>query len=616
MCGILGSINLPFERCHLDAMQHRGPDDFGIQRFEVDDHQILLAHRRLSIIDLSQAGHQPMVTHCGQYALVFNGEIYNHLQLRAKLPEDIPFRGHSDTETILYYLKEFGIDKVSDFNGIFAFAFLDLEQGRLFLARDPFGVKPLYLFSKSPGQLIFSSEIRPIQKIAERSTLNLDALGILLRLRYNPAPDTLHQDIEKVRPGHYLSIGLKNGMISFDKHFYARYVPEVKLSETNDGSLSIRYGKTLEAAVERQLLADVEIGILLSGGIDSALVASIAQKHSKTQLKAFTIGFEGAHIEDEIEDAQKTAEFIGLEHHYKKISFTDFLATIKQCTKIVEEPLATTSMIPMFYLAQLASQHVKVVLTGQGADEPLGGYMRYKAELIGNRIPRIFGSFAPGFSRLAGGFSANLKRALKGVNIKDDVERFLSIYEVFTRHEIFRMIGHKEDDSIERIKYAYNTLLCHRQKEPVERMMSLDSRLNLADDLLTYTDKITMHFSMECRVPFLDLELVQFVESLPRNKKLNMRSGKLIHKHFARQLLPDHIINRKKKAFQSPTNKWFREQSDGLEEILLARNSFFAEIFNKDEVWKIILEHKRGNNREKEIFLLLSIYFWMQENMR
>lgn len=442
--------------------------------------------------------------------------------------------------------------------------------------------------------------------------LNLDSLGILLRLRYNPAPDTLHQGIEKVRAGHYLSIDLNDNIVSLDNHLYARCVPEVKLSETGEGSLSIRYGKTLEAAVERQLLADVEIGILLSGGIDSALVASIAQQHSKTQLKAFTIGFEGEHVEDEIEDAQKTAEFIGLEHHYKTISFTDFLAMIKHCTKIVEEPLATTSMIPMFYLAQLASQHVKVVLTGQGADEPLGGYTRYKAELIGSRIPRMFKSFAPGLSQFAGGFTTNLKRALKSVNIKDDVERFLSIYEVFTRKEIFQMIGHNEDEAIDRIRYAYRTLACHRLKEPVERMMSLDSRLNLADDLLTYTDKITMHFSMECRVPFLDLELVHFVESLPRNKKLNIRSGKLIHKHFARQLLPDHIINRRKKAFQSPTDKWFREQSNSLEDILLAKNSYFAEVFHQDKVSEILTQHKKGENREKEIFLLLSIYFWME----
>lgn len=612
MCGILGSINVPFDIFHLNEIKHRGPDDYGMECFKIGLHDIQLAHRRLSILDLSEAGHQPMFTHCGQYALIFNGEIYNHLELREKLPGNIPFRGHSDTESILYYLKEFGIEKVSDFNGIFAFAFLDLKQSKLFLARDPFGVKPLYLFSGDPGRLLFSSELRTIQMIAGPRPLNDDSLGILLRLRYNPAPDTLHQGIEKIRAGHYRSIDLQSDPFCMEKHFYGEGVPATHLYESGDGSLSRRYGHILEAAVQRQLLADVEIGILLSGGIDSAVVAAIAQKHSNNQLKAFTIGFDGEHTEDEIENAQKTAEFLGLEHHCRRISFHDFLSTIKQCTKIVEEPLATTSMIPMLYLAQLAAQHVKVVLTGQGADEPLGGYKRYKAELIRSKIPKGFIKLVPPLSRFSSGFNKNIQRGLKSIIIQDDIERFLSIYEVFTPKEILQLTGKKEEKAIERIRNVYNTLSCRQQKEPVERMMSLDSRLNLADDLLNYTDKITMHFSMECRVPFLDLELVRFIESLPRNKKLNIRSGKLIHKQFARELLPDQIIHRKKMSFQSPTEKWFRQQSHDLEEILLTKNTYFAEVFHQDNVSKILSKHKKGENQEKEIFLLLSIFYWME----
>ncbi len=607
MCGILGSINHHIDNRVLDTIKHRGPDDFGMQKILLNGHDVQLCHRRLSIIDLSPAGHQPMNTTCGQYAIIFNGEIYNHQDLKDKLPADITFRGHSDTETMLYYLKTFGIEGVKDFNGIFSFAFVDYAKQVVYLARDPFGVKPLY-YHLGNNTMTFSSEMRPIKKqLANNGSINKEAMATLLRLRYNPSPETIYADIQKVKPGHYLAADLSGAQLHIAHTCFIHQLPATLKS--SEAELKEAYGRKLVEAINRQLLADVEIGVLLSGGIDSAVVAALAKRHTQGKMKAFTIGFEGNHAEDEIEDAAETAELLQLDHHYKKITFTDFLNTIKECARIVEEPLATTSIIPMYFLSELASKHVKVVITGQGADEPLGGYTRYRSELIYKKIPMGLQQMLQPIAKLASFKSEKISRGINALGVKDEIARFLNAYEIFNEYEITCLIGVKDKISYQRIQYFYDVLGCKNKTNAAEKMMALDARMNLADDLLNYTDKISMHFSLECRVPMLDLELVSFIESLPPSMKLNLSSGKLIHKEFASALLPDKIINRKKKAFQSPTRTWFKTEVDTVKQILLANGTNFSRLFNQRYVAELIEKHQNGYNMEKQIFLLLSIYF-------
>lgn len=610
MCGILGSVNIVFDQKLLDQIKHRGPDDSGIDSFYLENHSVTLGQRRLSILDLSSAGHQPMISSCGHYAIIFNGEIYNHQELRSKLSNDIIFKGHSDTESILYYLIENGISSVKDFNGIFALAFLDLKANRLFLARDPFGVKPLY-YNQMNNNLIFCSEIRPIKSIMTDRELDKDALACLLRLRYNPSPQTLYKNLKKIHPGHYVEVDLNSSDISFYERPYLDKDSILITNKSKSNKVEV-YGDYFEKAVNRQLLSDVPVGILLSGGVDSAMVAALAQKHSSSPLKAFTIGFEGDHYEDEIHDAAKTAEFLGLDHYVKKISFDDFLSRFKECAQIVEEPLATTSIIPMYYLSKLASKHVKVVLTGQGADEPLGGYPKYKSELILNNIPgsiqRLMKSFLSNFHFK----NEKFERGMNALGISDELQRFLSIYEVFSNSEIEELINHEDTTSIERIRYFYEILGCKNKKHSVERIMALDTRMNLADDLLNYTDKITMNFALECRVPILDLDLVKFIESLPYQSKLSLTRGKIIHKEYAKKILPGEIINRKKKGFGSPTTHWFKSESASIKNILLNNNTPFAGVFNQKKVAEIITQHENGYPKEKQIFLLLGVYYFLE----
>jgi len=605
MCGILGTINKTFNQDTLNLIGHRGPDASGIEQFNFENNKIILAQTRLAIVDLSDAGAQPMISACGNYAITFNGEIYNHLDLRKKLQE-INFKGHSDTETILYYLIKFGIEGVKDFNGIFAFSFLDIKNKKQYIVRDHFGVKPVYYYFND-NELIFASEIRPIKQLID-TELNKDNLATLLRLRYIPSPNTLYNNIKKIKPGHFLEINLSEKEIIVTEKSFVQKLPKTISLSTHE--TLTQYGTYLEQAVKRQLMSDVEVGILLSGGIDSAVVAAIAQKHSAKPLKAFTIGFEGLYNEDEIAEAKETADLLGLEHFTKKISFKNFLDIFKETTRIIEEPLATTSVIPMYYLAQLASEQVKVVLTGQGADEPLGGYQRYQGEIISEKIPRSLIKTGGKIINKFGVKSEKFIRAANSLGEKDDVKRFLNVYSVFTQPEIQTLLNIKETQAENQIAYFYNLLNCRSKKHSVERMMAIDTRMNLADDLLLYTDKITMNFALECRVPMLDTELVKYIESLPYSERVLRGKTKIIHKEYAKKILPEQIINRPKKGFQSPTQTWFKQYNSEIKELLLS-SELFAEVFNKKAVNEILNQHLQGYNREKQIFLLLSIYYWL-----
>ncbi|MDY0168404.1 MAG: asparagine synthase (glutamine-hydrolyzing), partial [Thermoguttaceae bacterium] len=554
MCGILGTVNLPFTDATLDRLAHRGPDGKGSVVQRVGSHLIRLGHRRLAIVDVSHAGHQPMLAPEGHPVLVFNGEIYNHQQLRQNL-RHVSFRGHSDTETVLHLLAREGAAAISRLHGIFAFGLLDASRGRLFLARDPFGVKPLYYWQRG-NSLVFCSELKPILELVG-GTFDREALAELLRLRYLPSPDTLFAGIKKVRPGHVVEVDLSSEEIALAESSYAPLGCEP--SRLTYPEALQEYGRLFERAVRRQLMADVELGVLLSGGVDSALVAQMAQKHSPYRLKGFTVGYADRDDSDEVADACRTANHLGLDHRVVRIGFDDFLDMLRRCVAIVEEPLATTSLVPMYFLAQLASSDVKVVLSGQGADELLGGYGRYQGELYARFMPPWAARMALPLARAMGVKRERVLRGLESLRGKSAPDRFLAAYSVFNPRQIQRLLGTSDRRSGERMAYWYDRLDLTANWHSAASMMSLDLRMNLADDLLLYTDKITMHHGLECRVPMLDIELVRFVEALPVEYRIRLGRTKIIHKDFARSVLPPAIVKRPKKGFQSPTERWFRQ---------------------------------------------------------
>ena len=605
MCGILGSIDFPLDKSLLDLIKHRGPDRQSFFEDNTDKHKVSFAHARLSIVDLSDAGNQPMTSEDGNYYIIFNGEVYNHLQLRESLKFK-NFKGHSDTETILYYLCENGIESVKDFNGIFAFAFYDKRKKTVFLCRDRYGVKPLY-FYKDLKRIIFSSEIRPIKKVVDCS-LDSDSLNLLLNLRYCPSPSTLYKDIFKIRPGHYAKIDLNENDLNISFSPYIK--PYEKKLDIGFEDAVKRYGELFEDAVKKQLMSDVEIGILLSGGIDSALVANVASKNLPYKLKAFTVGFDSSYSVNELELAHKTARYFGLDHKIVRINSNDFFDIFHKCSAIVEEPLATTSFIPMYYLSKLSSKDVKVVLTGQGADESLGGYSRYQCELYKEKYSNFLLKIVSALINISGTKKTKLRVASRAFSSNNEIERFINLYSNFTQKEVTRLTGSNDIPSAKYLNYFYNLLNCKSLKSPAERMMAMDLHMNLSDDLLMYTDKITMNFSMECRTPLLDLPLVDFIMRLPLSYKTGIGQTKIIHREYAKNVLPQSIIDRPKYGFQSPTDIWFRKYMGKISDVLLSSNNTLLEYLDKKEIKNILNIHQKGFNKEKQIFLLLSLSEW------
>jgi len=605
MCGIVGTVNRTFDKSLLESISHRGPDDSDIVNLKSGSGNIYLGHVRLSIQDLSVAGHQPMSSACGKFVIIFNGEIYNHLDLREKL-SGIEWRGHSDTETIVNYMARYGIESVKDFNGIFGFALFDIENEKIYIVRDRYGVKPIYFYQKN-NEFIFSSEIRPIKKLID-SYVDKVNLATLLKLRYNPAPTTLYSDIQKLRAGHILEYDLTSHSTTISS-FITPLSIDKKISFTD--ALQ-KYAELFEQAIKRQLLADVEIGVLLSGGIDSALVAFYAQKHSSKPIKTFTIGFSEDDDSDETSDARESARILETDHYEIKITDNQFEAVFKKCIEIVEEPLGTTSIIPMYFLNELVASHgIKVVLTGQGADEPLGGYTRYRGEMMYGKVPNfLFDLVKPLNGHIK---NESIYRAINSLGEKNTVKRWELIYSLFSDDEIKKLIKVDESKSSELIEYFYE-LLDGSKKDSTNAMMANDMRMNLCDDLLLYTDKISMNFSIEARVPMLDNDFVDFIESLPLEYKISGKDGKYIHKKFAESVLPKEIIYRKKKGFKSPTEKWFKGEKGLIyKNMLVSNDSQFSDFFDVKEVAKIFDTHVQGKrNMEKQLFTLISIYYWME----
>lgn len=608
MCRILGSINKPFGYDVLDTIKHGGPDAQNIVTIKsAYDREVTLGHTRLSIVDLSDAGSQPMTTQDGRFTIIFNGEIYNHKELRKNIRFQ-NFRGHSDTETLLYYLAEHGIDGISHLNGIFAFALYDNIEKTVLIARDPFGVKPLY-YAVNGTSAVFSSEIRPIRKLISTS-VNVEAISLFLSMRHLPSPYTMFNEINKMRPGHYGIIRLAEESLQIQVFpFISKSAQQISI--TFDEAIE-EYGRLVKQAITRQMMGDVDVGVLLSGGVDSALVAAIASRSTSKRMKAFTVGFENDCMENEIDLAKETANILDLEQHVVTINENDYFNDFEKCCRIVEEPIGADSTIMMYHLSELASQHVKVVLTGQGADEPLGGYFRYQGEYIREQLPAFVFKVLKRLVPLLGIKNQQLLRGARSLAINDDIKRIFNSYAVFTEDEIFKLSGLRLGNKSEELVRYFNNLLCRKEQSALQRSLIIDSHMDLADNLLIYTDKLSMNFALETRVPLLDLELVRFIESLPIEYKVRFRKGKVIHKAFAKSYLPETIINRKKRSFAPPTDVWFRDKKDVLQEKLYYGK--LPQYLDRHEIENNFTSHLSGHDRRLHLYLLLVLNEWLTEN--
>ena len=617
MCGIAGIYNFghhqPVNEVILkrmsDVIEHRGPDADGV--YISEDRTLGLAHRRLSIIDL-EGGIQPMVSPDGSCWIIYNGEIYNFPELKKELLADgCKFKTNSDTEVILVLYQKYGEQAWEKLNGIFAFALYDTNNQALFLVRDHFGVKPLY-YAIIEGSLLFGSELKSLllHPSVDKS-LDLDSLNSFLTYRYNPAPQTLFKSVKKLEATHYLKI-TATGEVT--KRNYWQYRPQTDSKITEKEAIE-QYQFYLEQSVKRQLLSDVPVGLFLSGGIDSAIIGHLMQKYSDQKIKTFTIGFPGVGGFNELEEARQSAKFIGSDHYEMTITQKQYADFLIKSYKYTEEPIAIPTIPALYYVSKLAAEHGKVVLSGQGADEPLAGYPRYRGEKYFSKYSNVLKMMPLQTVDAIFNMGPRFSRAAYASKFPNEIDRFLAIYSIFTPKEKnllvkseFRQLMNNVDLELIAELYSHTDGL----SDSLNKMLYIDTRSSLSDNLLLFGDKITMANSLESRVPFLDLDFIKFVESLPEKFKINGKTHKYIHKKSLYKWLPKDIIYREKRGFEVPIGRWFQEElGDVFLDLLNRNNSGCGSYFNKEFIVNMIKKAKAGNfNYTIKIFTLFSFELW------
>ncbi len=619
MCGICGifhygrdaGVSRPLVQAMATSLRHRGPDDEGLHL----DGPIGLGFRRLAIIDL-ETGHQPLANEDGSRWVILNGEIYNYRELRSQLEKaGHRFRTRSDTETIVHGHEEWGREVTNHLNGIFGFAVWDAASRALLLARDHLGVKPVYWYDDGE-RLLFASEIKAIlQDESVPRELDPEALRIFLALGFVPSPHTLFKGIRKLPPGHRLHVDATGPRLER----YWHTVPQI--GRLRDEEATEEYSRRFRLAVERQMVCDVPVGSLLSGGVDSAMVTAVMRQQSPYPITTFSVGFQEEGDWNELDEAAESARLLGTQHQELRISSQEYVDFFPESLWHLEEPVLSQSTFAFYFLTKLARQSVKVVLTGLGADEPLAGYERYRGERLAGSLGWLAGS--PVSRRLVAALprAEKLRRAAQALGERDPLQRFARIHALFSPAETQGLLrpdvaaALADFDPLAPLR-AWQRDVQHL--DGLSQLLYIDTRLSLPDDLLFYGDKLAMANSLEARVPILDYELVEFVETLPPGLKLRGLTGKYVHKQAARRWLPDSIIRRRKKGFATPVDLWFQSELDGfVRDTLLGPGSACREHFEPAALETLLAEHReRRRDHRRRIFALLSFELWQRRFLR
>lgn len=598
------------------VLAHRGPDGDG----HFWDGEIGLGHRRLSIIDVD-GGAQPIGNEDGSLQVVFNGEIYNFVELRNEL-EGVghTFKTRSDTEVIVHAYEQWGMDCVNRFNGMFSFALWDRNNRKLFLARDHLGIKPLY-YTMIGKRLAFASEIKALLQVPDcPRDLDTESLADLFTFRYVPSPKTLFRGIFKLPPGYLMSATAKD----IEIHRYWTWAPRL-IEDRREDDLIEEYQWLLEDAVRLQLRSDVPLGLFLSSGIDSGALLAIMSKYSSRPVQTFTIGFEEGLKTNEVEDARETARRFGAGHYSMMLSHKDYGSYFERYMRDLEEPVADEPAPAFYFLANITRQHVKVALTGQGADEPWAGYDRYlgvKLSILYSRLPRLITEcVAPLIARIPGRME-RMKRGIASLSEADILVRFAKIYSFFSADMKAQLYKGALKGLFDAAPYGTMERLRRLQADvthldALSQMLYIDTRANLPDDLLMVADKTSMANSLEVRVPFLDYRLVEFVEALPPSLKLKGITGKYLLKKVLRKYLPLETIYRKKKGFAHPIADWLGTSLKPLvEDCLLSRDSSLSRYFDQHYIRQIVTKHlERKEQYMRQIYLLVSLELWHRTYM-
>lgn len=611
------------EMCRSFA--YRGPDDEGYRLAP----PVALGHRRLSIIDLSPAGHQPMSNEDGSLWIVYNGEIYDFDALReGLLKKGHTLKSHTDTETVLHLYEDNGLDCLKLLNGMFAFALWDEKRQRLWLARDRLGIKPLYYYWDGM-RFVFASEIKAILKHPDvKREIDQEALDLYLTLNYIPAPWTIFRHLRKLLPGTHLTAGQDGFAVQAYWDTPSDQGNGTYMSpEEEQGAIR----SLLERSVKRRLIADVPLGAFLSGGIDSSIIVALMARNSNRPVKTFSIGYKDLPSFDETHYAREVARFNQTEHHEFKLGYRDILDAFPQVLENVDEPFADSSCVPTFIVSRETRSHVTVALSGDGGDELFAGYRMYQGEYWARyygMIPQCLHNavIAPLVQRLPEARDKpglekvrRLKKFVRGMSLSFP-ERFCGWREIFT---------HSQRQDLLKAPAEGNLYLdlTHREAEAsrnrfggdvVNLMLYLDLRGLLPGDMLTKVDRMSMANSLEVRVPFLDHTFVEYVFGLHGSTKLRARGGKHILLESFRHLLPPLLHNRPKWGFEMPIGAWLRSElrfliEDYLREDLVSRQ----DIFHPPFISQLVRDHMDGRRDTSwQLWNLIVFQHWHERYMQ
>jgi len=613
MCGICGivkfnavdAVSPELLEAMTDRISHRGPDDSGYFR----EGPVGLGHRRLSIIDLG-GGKQPIFNEDESIVIVFNGEIYNYVELTSELiARGHVFKTRSDTETIVHAYEEYGDDCVIRLRGMFAFALWDRRKQRLLLVRDRLGIKPLYYYH-GRDSFVFASEIKSLLE-APGIPREVDetALNLYLSLRYVPGPRTMFREIFKLQPGHLMV--LDRGGLHVRRYWDIKYGPALP-----PGEEAVReFDRLLEESVRLRLISEVPLGVFLSGGLDSSAILAVMSKlHKGERIKTFSVGYESADGQEdennEFHYARQAALAFGAEHHEFRLKALDFCDFIPQLVWHLDEPLADPSCIPLYFIAKLARQFITVVLSGEGADEVLAGYSIYHKMLTIEDLRRIpaAGSIAGRLAAIVPGGKYRNYLRMAGMPL---FERYRGISRGFYPALQARLVGRDSgpDKSLDQVYDPYFQAVSHAH--PLNRMLYVDAKVWLPDDLLLKADKMTMANALELRVPFLDHKLVEFAAQLPISMKQNGGTGKVLLRRIMQDILPNSILHRPKKGFPVPMLAWLSGPlRQFTRETLLATDSACRRYFDPVVLQEIVGGQETGADRQRELWTLLIFEFW------
>jgi asparagine synthase (glutamine-hydrolysing) len=619
VCGICGQFNFarndPVEpeaiRRMTQTMVHRGPDDEG---YFVSG-PLGLGFRRLSIIDLA-GGHQPMSDAAETVWVILNGEIYNFKELRAELEErGHLFRTRSDTEVIIHGYKEWGTEVLNRFNGMFGLAIWDATKKRLVVARDAMGIKLIY-YRLMNGQLAFGSEIRPLLA-AQDSRPNVDpvALNLFLRFRYTPSPLTIFEGIRKLAAGTMLIV--EDGACREDRWYQYKRVPFSSHKDEEEARQELL--ELYRAAVRRHLLSDVPVGILLSGGIDSGLLLALMNEQGGP-WPAYTIGYGETFKDDELTDAAETARVLGARHVAVKLDRAEFERALPKIVECLEEPVAASSIVPMYFVSQRARRDVKVALIGQGPDELLGGYKRHLGVHYGE-----WWRMLPEALRSVLGFAINrlprnetMKRGVSSLGTEDRMKRYQDVFSLAPAHTVNRLFRNgalSNEDGDELVDYWQELTPQMVDTDELGGFQLLEIRSSLPDELLMYADKLSMAHGLEVRVPYLDRAVVEYVQRLGSHFKVLNGSRKWLHRRVCQNYLPPRILKRKKRGFAvNVVDEWFRSSLDGeLSELLRDESSLMFDLLEPEPIRQLLKAHQTGrHDNHKLLFSLVMFEQWLR----